>query len=145
MVGFGAQERKEYPSSATLFYSLSRGFNGYEDRIDLRQNVRIVKREHPTPIAHIVIVEDSQASNRFLGPQAFAPDVERDLCIYFSRVGKIVCKKDEGLPFCVENPAKGSLAPAVAISVVDIDNVEIARDYQFSHVACFRRELLLLA
>ena len=111
-----------------------------KDRVDLRQDVRIVKRQHPASVAHIVVVEDSQALNRFLSPQAFAPYVERDLCIYFPRVGKIVCIKDEGLSFCVENAAKCALGLAVAISVVDIDNVEIARDYQFSDVACFRRE-----
>src|SRR5579864_477421 len=107
--------------------------------------MRIVKREDPASVVHIVVVEDSQASNRFLSPQAFAPDVERDLCIYFPRVSQVICIKDEGLPLCVENAAKCALGLAVAVSVVDIDNVEIARDHQFSDVACFRCELLLLA
>src|SRR5229473_3415694 len=107
--------------------------------------MRIVKRKHPTTIAHIVVVEDSQVSNRFLSPQAFAPDVERDRCIYFSRVGKIICIKDEGFPFCVENAAECALGLAVAIPVVDIDNVEIAGDYKLTDVTCLRRDLQLLA
>src|SRR5712671_1925931 len=132
MVRFVAQKRKQNPPSAILTYSHSRGFNAYEDRIELRQNVRIVKREHPASVAHIVVLEDSQASNRLLSSEVFTPYVERDLCIYFSWVSKIIRIKDEGLPFGVENAAKRALGLAIAISVVDIDNVEIARDYQFS-------------
>ena len=99
----------------------------------------VVKRKHPASVTHIIVVEDSQASNRFLSAQVFAPYVERDLGIHFPRVGKIVRIKNEGLPFRVENAAKCALGLAVAISVVDIDNVEIARDYKFSDVASLSR------
>ena len=144
MVRFVAQEGKQYSPSARLPYCLSRGFNGYENRIDLSQNMRIVKREHPASIAHIVVVEDSQASNRLLSAKVFAPYVERDFCIHFPRICEVVRIKNEGLPFGVENAAKSALVFAVAIPVVDVDDVEIARDYKLSDVTCFRRELLLL-
>ena len=144
MVRFVAQESKQYLSSAWLLYRLPGGFNGYEDGIDLRQDVRIVKCKHPASIAHIIVVEDSQASNRFLGTKVFAPYVERDFRIHFSRICEVVCIKNEGLPFGVENATKRALALAVPVPVVHINNMEIARDYELSDVTRFRRELLLL-
>src|SRR5579859_1999203 len=145
MVRFVAEECEQNPSSARFLDRLPRRFNSHENRIDLRQNMRIAKGQHPASVTHIVIVEDSQALNRLLSPQAFAPYVERDLCIYFPWVSKIVRIKDEGLAFCIENPTKCALVFAVTIPVVDIDNVKISGDHQFSDVSCFRRDLLLLA
>ena len=107
--------------------------------------MRIVKREDPASIAHIVVVEDSQASNWFLGTEVFTPCVERDLRIHFPRICEVVSIKNEGLPFGVENAPKRTLAFAVPVPVVHINNMEIARDHKFAHVTRFRRELLLLA
>src|SRR5208283_5459075 len=99
MVRFVAQERKQYPPSSWFLYRFLRRLNGHKDRIDLSQDMRIVKREHPASIAHIVVVEDSQATNRLLSAKVFAPYVERDFCIHFPRICEVVCIKDQGFSF----------------------------------------------
>jgi hypothetical protein len=48
MVGLVPKKGKQYPPSAGLFHRLLRGLDGHEDRIDPRQDLRIVKR-HERP------------------------------------------------------------------------------------------------
>src|ERR1700733_4523901 len=66
------EEGKQNPPSTGLFYSLSGGFNGYEHGIDLRQNLRIIKRQSPTSVLGVIIVEYTQASDRLFGAEAFS-------------------------------------------------------------------------
>src|SRR5271170_5580560 len=94
----------------------------------------VVKREHPTSVAGIVIVKNSKAFNRLLSAQATTPHVERDLCIHLPWITKVVRIEDQGLPFRVENPSKGALALSIAVPVVHVDDVEVPRDYKVSNV-----------
>src|SRR5215472_11984072 len=77
-----AQEGEQYSSPTRLTYRLPRGFDGNEDRVDLCQNITIVKRKHPASVAGIVVVKNSEAFDRLLGAQTTTPYVERDLCIH---------------------------------------------------------------
>src|ERR1700730_9539847 len=76
MVGLVSQEGKKDSSSFRFPDRLFRGLNRYENRINLRQDLRIVKRKHPTPVVRIIVVEDAQASDRLLCTETFAPYVE---------------------------------------------------------------------
>src|ERR1700730_3054194 len=135
MVGFVLQEGKKDSPASRFLYRLFRGLNRYENRIDLRQDMRIVKRKHPAPIVRVVIVEDPQASDGLLGTKAFAPYLERHLGVQFPLVCQVVRIKDQGLPFRVENSSKSTLVLAIAVPVVHIDDVEIARDHKVAYFA----------
>src|SRR5271163_1743983 len=106
--------------------------------------MRIVKRQHPASVAGIVIVKNSKAFDRLLSAEATAPYVEGNFCIHLPWITKVVRIEDQGLPFRVENPAKGALALAIAVPVVHVDDVEIARDHKVSNVTSSCGKLFLL-
>jgi hypothetical protein len=59
VVGLVSEEGKQYPPTTGLFDRLFGGFHGHENRIDLRQDLRIIKRQNPAPIVRVVVEEDT--------------------------------------------------------------------------------------
>ena len=59
VIGFVPEKGKQYPPTAGLFDRFLGGFYGYEDRIDLCQDLRIIKRQNPAAIVRVVVVEDT--------------------------------------------------------------------------------------
>ena len=78
MVGLVPKKGKQYPPSAGLFRRLLRGLDGHEDRIDPRQDLRIVKRQHPAPVVRVIAVKDTQTSDWLLRTKPFTPYVGRN-------------------------------------------------------------------
>ena len=145
VIGLVPQERKQDSLASGFLNRLLSGLNGHENRIDLRQDLRVVERQHPSSVARVIVVEDAQASDRLFGTQPFTPHVKRHFGFQFPRVRQVVRIKDEGLPFRVEDPAKGPLALAVSVPVMHVDDVEIACDHEVAYVTSLLSEFLLFS
>ena len=145
MIGFISQESEKYSPPFGYIDRFSCRLDRYEDGIDLSQNVGIVKCEDPATVLSIVIVENPEVPNRLVSAEASAPYIERNLCIYLPRVSKVVSVKDQRLSFCVKNPAKGPLALTVAVSIMYVNDVEIARDHKLPNVIAASGKSFLLS
>jgi hypothetical protein len=73
VVGSSSEKGKKYSPPFGYTYGLSCRLNRYEDGIDLRQNIRIVKCEDPATVAGIVIMENPEVPNWLVSAQALDP------------------------------------------------------------------------
>src|SRR6266481_7437814 len=112
------------------------GFEGYEDRIDSFEQVRIFYLERPARLLLVIHIEEPQAHRRLAAILPLSPRLERSILHSYSV--EVICVENEALPLREENPAKGARFP-VRIHIVDIDNMQVASTHYIADVTS-RRE-----
>src|SRR6267142_3597986 len=68
-------------------------FGGYEDRVDLSENLWIVESHRPSALPSIVLTKNAQAMGRFLDASLSTPDMKDYVGLEPSRGCQIVCVK----------------------------------------------------
>src|SRR5260370_38701632 len=88
-------------------------FSGYEDRVDLAENIWIVESHGPAVLAGIVPMENTQAMGDFLDSSLSAPDMKEDVGFEPARIIQIVGVEHQRFSLDLEHSPEGTLPVSV--------------------------------
>src|SRR5437899_2284457 len=109
------------------------GLGGYEDRVNLSENLGIVESHRPTALADIVLAKNAQAMGHLLDASLSTPDVKYYVGLEPSRVFQVVRVKHERFPFDIENPPERALSFAIRVRIVHVHDVQVPGSDEITH------------
>ena len=124
---------KEFAASG--FGASAGRFDGHKNRVNFRQNARVLELEHPAVLFLIVYIEDSQTLGWALGWPAGPPSLEGSIAPLGSPIAQVKGIKDQRLFLRVKDAAKSASLLAFAVHVEHVNNMKIARAHQVMDVA----------
>jgi hypothetical protein len=82
-----------------------------KNRVNLRQNARVIELEHPAILRLIIDIKNTQTLSWILRRPTCAPGLEGSIAPGRGLITQLKRVKDQGLSFGIKNTAKSSLVP----------------------------------
>src|SRR5882757_2573594 len=106
MIRWASEERIQDLLPVRAVVAVAGRFGGNENRVDLGQDLRVIKSHGPAALIYVVVVQNTEPMSCLLDSGSFAPNVEYHACVEPPGICQIVGIEDERFPFDIEDPAE---------------------------------------